>query len=91
MKQDLEGCNWIIKEKDTEMKYINKEKEELLQKMLEARLEIVQQKQTIKQLQDGMERLVAEVQRINTADGSQTVRELRRQMESLPFDALDVS
>lgn len=92
MKQDLEGCNWIIKEKDTEMKYINKEKEELLQKMLEARLEIVQQKQTIKQLQDGMERLVAEVQRINKqADGSQTVRELRRQMESLPFDALDVS
>ena len=65
IKQDLEGCNWIIKEKDTEMKFINKEKEELLQKMLEARLEIVQQKQTIKQLQDGMERLVAEVQRGN--------------------------
>lgn len=47
------------------MKFINKEKEELLQKMLEARLEIVQQKQSIKQLQDGMERLVTEMQRIN--------------------------
>lgn len=41
MKQELEGCNWIIKEKDTEMRFINKEKEDLLQKMLEARLDIV--------------------------------------------------
>jgi len=47
------------------MKYMNKEKEDMLQKMLEARLEIVQQKQTVKQLQEGMERLVMEMQRFN--------------------------
>jgi hypothetical protein len=41
-KSELEGCNWIIKEKDTEMRIINKEKDDLLQKMLEARIEIVQ-------------------------------------------------